>query len=216
MSIRLPGPDARTAVMGSTGSGKTQLSVWLLTTRDVHNRPWFIFDFKGDALLDELGATPISLTAFPREPGLYILRPLPGDEALVSQFFYKCWLNENCGIYIDEGYMVPKNDKWFRACLTQGRSKHVEMIVCSQRPRFLDTFVFTESTFFAIMNINYLEDRKHVGAYLDNRRPTLLPAYHSLWYDVAAQRSNILGPVPDADALISSFRKKLENKPVKL
>lgn len=216
MSINLPGPDARTVVIGQNGSGKTQFSVWLLSTRDFQRRPWFLLDFKGDALLDSLGATEISINQFPKEPGLYIIRPLPGDEVLVSQFFYKCWANENVGVYVDEGYMIPKNCRWFRACLTQGRSKHIEMIICSQRPVFLDKFVFTESWFFVIFNINYLEDRKHVAAYLGGLRPSLLPKYHCLWYEVATQGSAILSPVPSADKLIETFAKRLDKKPVKI
>lgn len=216
MTVKLPKADNRTAVIGSTGSGKTQFSVWLLSTRDFMLRPWVIFDFKGDALLEEIGAKEISLRQFPREPGLYIVRPLPGDEILVSNFFFQCWANGDIGIYIDEGYMVPKNDRWFRACLTQGRSKHIEMIVCSQRPVFLDKFVFTESNFFAIFNMNYAEDRKHVAAYLDNRKPGLLPKYHCLWYDVGEQKSAAFKPVPEANKLIETFAKKLDLKPVKI
>lgn len=215
MSINLPNKTSRTAVIGSTGTGKTQFSVWLLS-HCFDNRPWFIFDFKGDELLDELSAKEISLTMWPKEPGLYIIRPLPGDDALVSDFFRKCWQNENCGIYIDEGYMVPKNDRWFRACLTQGRAKHVQMIVCSQRPVFLDKFVWTESNFFAVFNLTNGDDRKKVGEFMDGTRGKLLPPYHSLWYDVARQRSDILGPVPDAETLISVFDDRLDNKPIKL
>lgn len=216
MPVNLPQSDHRTAVIGSTGTGKTQFSVWLLSIRDFHKRPWFIFDFKGDELLDNIGAKEISLKDWPKEPGLYIIRPLPGDEPFVSHFFYKCWLNENCGIYVDEGYMLPKNDRWVRACLTQGRSKHIEMIICSQRPVFLDKFVFTESNFFVIFNMNYAEDRKHVAAYLDNRKPNLLPKFHCLLYDVGGQKSTTLGPVPDAETLIATFAKKLDLKPVKI
>src|SRR6476659_4299769 len=120
MTINLPSSDNRTTVIGSTGSGKTQFSVWLLSTRDFNLRPWVIFDFKGDVLLDELGAKPWTLISPPKDPVLYIIRPLPGDEMLVSNFFFKVWQQEHIGIYVDEGYMLPKNDRWFRACLTQG------------------------------------------------------------------------------------------------
>ena len=112
--------------------------------------------------------------------------------------------------------MVPKNDRWFRACLTQVRSKKIEMIVCSQRPVFLDKFVFTEANYFALFNMNYNEDRKHVAAYLDGRKLTLLPKYHSVWYDVGGQRANILGPVPPSETLVASFQTKLDNRPVKI
>lgn len=217
MTVKLPQSDNRTAIIGSTGSGKTQFGTWLLSTRDFNFRVWIIFDFKGDELLERIGATIIPVGYIPKQPGLYIVRPLPGDEQKVSEMFYKIWARENIGVYIDEGYMLPKNDRWVRACLTQGRSKHIEMIICSQRPVFLDKFVFTESNYFAIFNMNFEGDRKQVTEYLgNNRKLSLLPKYHSLWYDVGGQRSAVMGPVPGAETLISTFQKRLENKPVKI
>lgn len=216
MTAKLPNTSDRTTVIGSTGSGKTQFSVFLLSSRDFHLRPWFIFDYKGDKLLAKIGAKEIGLKTFPKEPGLYIIRPLPGEEELVSAFFLKCWERENVGIYIDEGYMLPKNDRWFRACLTQGRSKHIEIITCSQRPVFLDKFVFTETGFFAIFNMNYLEDRKHVAAYLDNRKPSLLPKYECLWYNVSDQHSAQFKPVPETSELVKKFQIRLSKKTTRI
>lgn len=217
MDTRLPGPENRTVIIGSTGSGKTQFAVALLSVRDFHLRPWFIFDFKGDKLIDALGAEEISLNQKPpTKPGLYIVRPLPGDDHLVSNFLMQLWAQENVGIYIDEGYMVPKLDRWFRACLTQGRSKRIEMMILSQRPKWMDTFNFTEASFIALFNINFEEDRKHVAAYLGGTRPSLLPKYHCLWYDVDRQKSAIMEPVPDAETLIERFHKRLENRPVRI
>ena len=216
--FKLPESDNRTAVIGSTGSGKTFFSVWLLSTKDFTDRPAVIINSKGDKLLESLGAKPWSLNKFPKEPGLYIINPLPGDDALLSRFFYLCWLHENILVYIDEGYMMPKNDRWFRACLTQGRSKNIEMIICSQRPVFLDKFVWTESSYFVVFNLTNREDRKKVGEYMDGEKPVLLPKHHSLWYDVGEQKSLKLGPVPDKDTLIARFnRREIEvKKAVKL
>ena len=226
MTVRLPTSDKRTSVIGSTGSGKTQFAVWLLSTRDFDVRPWVIFDFKGDALIEQLGATEIDVAGKPPvNPGLYIVRPLPGDEAAVSLFLQRCWAQENIGIYIDEGYMLPKLDRWFRACLTQGRSKHIEMIILSQRPVWMDRYVFTEANFFAVFRLNSLEDRKHMRNFVEDRpegekkrgqEPKRLPDYHCLWYDVDRQQANVLSPVPDADTLISIFKKRLEKRPVKI
>jgi hypothetical protein len=217
VTINLPRYDKRTTVIGSTGSGKTQFSVWLLSIRDFDLRPWVVFDFKGDELIEQIGGQIINIkNKPPKEPGLYIVRPLPGDEYYVSEFLRNCWAQENIGLYIDEGYMLPKNDRWFRACLTQGRSKSIEIIICSQRPVFLDKFVFTESSYFAVFNMNYDEDRKTVAAYLNGQRPKVLPDYHSLWYDVGRQRSDLLAPVPDTDAIIRAFEKRLEKKSVRI
>lgn len=215
--INLPRKDSRTTVVGSTGSGKTVFATWLLYSRDLGHRVWIIIDFKGDDLLNSLGATPLTLNGkLPKEPGLYIIKPLPGDEALVSAFFRKVYERENVGVLIDETYMVPKLDRWFRACLTQGRSKHIEMIMCTQRPKWLDTFLFTETTFFSVHNLNYLEDRKHLAAYLDGDIPGRLVNHNSLWYDVVGQRLDRLSPVPAPDVLEAAFQKRLakERKPV--
>lgn len=210
MSVELPRYDKRTAVIGSTGSGKTQFAVWLLSSRDFHIRPWMIFDFKGDDLISQLGAIEIKITDKPpTKPGLYLVRPLPGDDELVSDFLRKCWAQEHIGIYIDEGYMVPKLDRWFRACLTQGRSKEIEMIILSQRPVWMDKFVFTEANYFAVFNMNSEDDRKTVSKFLGKEKPNLLPKYHCLWYDVDRQQSALFKPVPDREAIIQVFKSRL-------
>lgn len=214
--VRLPANDARTSILGSTGSGKTVFATWLLSSRDFNIRPWIIIDFKGDDLLNSIGAKNVPINSFPKDPGLYIVKPLPGEEGLVSSFFHKAWSRENIGLLIDEGTMILKQDRWFRACLTQGRSKHVEMIICSQRPLWLDKYVFTESTFFSIHNINYLDDRKHLAAYLDGEVPGRLVNHESLWYDVAGQELSRLSAVPPPEQLKTIFKKRLEKRPVVL
>ena len=96
MSVRLPKYDDRTAVIGSTGSGKTQFAVWLLSTRDFDARPWIIFDFKGDSLISEIGATEISVFGgVPKKPGLYVVRPIPElHDEQVKDFFWKICSNQ--------------------------------------------------------------------------------------------------------------------------
>jgi DNA helicase HerA-like ATPase len=210
--VTFPRYDKRTTILGSTGSGKTVFGCWLLSIADFDKRPWFIFDFKGDELIAELDATDKPVISRPElTPGLYTIRPLPGDEPFVSEFFRRVWETGNCGIYIDEGYMIPKNDKWFRACLTQGRSKHIQMIILSQRPVWMDKFVFTEANYFAVFNLNNSEDRKYVKSFLNENQPELLPAYHSLWYDVGKQDAVIFKPAPDADTIINNINTRIRN-----
>jgi DNA helicase HerA-like ATPase len=88
--ITLPRFDKRTAIIGSTGSGKTQLAVWLLSSRDFHKRPWIIFDFKGDELIEAIGPREINVYgAPPKKPGLYVVRPIPGrDDKAVEDFLW--------------------------------------------------------------------------------------------------------------------------------
>lgn len=209
--VSLPKSDDRTVIIGATGSGKTQFGVWLLSVRLIPNRRHFILDFKGEKLFRELDLTPWPIDGpLPDQPGVYWLRILPGQENEVSQFFLNCYNTENVLIYIDEGYMLPYQDRWVRACLTQGRSKDIEIICLTQRPVKIDVFFFSEASYFAIFNLNVKDDRKRVSDYMDGLEISRLPRYHSLWYDVANHESVVFEPVPPAPELIEAFREEIE------
>lgn len=209
--VRLPASDNRTVVIGATGSGKTQFGVWLLSVRLVPDRRHFILDFKGEKLFSQLNLTPWNLTdELPEEPGVYWIRILPGQENEVSQFFLNCYNTQNILIFIDEAYMLPYQDRWVRACLTQGRSKDIEMITLTQRPVKIDVFFFSEASFLSVFRLGVKDDRKRVSEYMDGREIPRLPAYHSLWYDVADDTSVTFQPVPPASQLIEAFREEVE------
>ncbi len=218
--VDLPAPDSRTVFVGSTGSGKTQAAIWMLSTRDYKNRPWFVVDFKGDKLIKQLetvGAFEIGIDdSPPTEAGIYIIRPLPNQEENLSLFFERLYYMENCGVYIDEGTMVKKNDPWVRALLTQGRSKEIELIICTQRPVWLDKYVFTEASYFGIFRLNSLDDRKEIKTYLGGLLPNELPSYHWLWYMVNDQKHVEFEPVPEAEKIIGSFDLIDEKGPRKI
>ena len=212
--ITLPRYDKRTAIVGSTGSGKTFLACWLLSTRDFDRRVWIIFDFKGDELIEDIGAQEISVRGpIPKKPGLYVVRPIPElDDEAVTALLWKIWEHGSIGIYIDEGYMIRARDPAFNACLTQGRSKHIEMIVLSQRPTWLSRFVWSESNYFGMMNLTNEDDRKLAEKFIGGHRLTLLPEYHSLWYETQGQKGTVLKPVPGRDELLKRFQERLSKK----
>lgn len=202
-----PKPDERTVIIGKTGSGKTQFGVYVLSTRDYDVRPWFVVDFKGDKLFPLMEMTPYSLgQPLPTEPGLYWIRVIPGEDDLLSQFFLAVYNQENCGIFIDEGYMLPYQDKWFRALQTQGRSKNIEVITLTQRPARLDLTIFSEASYFAIFGLTLKDDKKRVYEFTEGLEIKRLPKFHSLWYDVAENEHVIFEPSPNADKLIKIFR----------
>lgn len=212
--MKLPSHDNRTAVIGSTGSGKTQFAVWLLSTRDWLVRPWVIFDYKGDDLIQSIGATEIPISGpIPTRPGIYIVRPIPQvDDAKVLDFLWRCWAQEYVGIYIDEGYMIGKNNAALTALLTQGRSKQIEMIILTQRPVWASKFIYSEANNFAVLNLTIADDRKYIANYLGGNQPNLLPKYHTLWYEADSQSTSILAPVPSREQLIKRFAP-LRDKP---
>lgn len=212
--ITLPRYDKRTAILGSTGSGKTQFAMWLLSSRDFHRRPWIIFDFKGDELIEAVDPTEINIYGDPpKKAGLYVVRPIPErDDKAVQDFLWKIWARENVGIYIDEGYMLGNRNPALNACLTQGRSKHIEMIVLSQRPVWMSKFVFSEANYFAVLNLTLEDDRKYVSGYTGGTPINLLQRYHSLWYDCDGQVGTVLKPVPGRDELLRRFSERLSRK----
>lgn len=212
----LPKLDNRLTVLGSTGSGKTTGGLYIFGSAygpHFATMPFVMIDFKIDNLIYDIGAVEIPLSGGPpKEPGLYVVRPLPGEDEFLSVFFRKCWEQENIGIFVDEGTMLPARCKWVRACLTQGRSKHIPMVILSQRPVNLDKYVFTEASYFAIFNINNIEDRKFTRNYLDGTMPRVLPAYHFMYYDVAKNTSKVYSPVPDAETIVEKFKQFIPNK----
>lgn len=212
--IRLPGPTHRVAIVGRTGSGKTVAAVWHLSNADFDERPWILLDYKNDELINGIErAEVVSYDELPDLPGVYILKVMPGDEEHIEEWFRKVWERENLGILIDEGYMIDPRSQWFNACLTQGRSKRIEMIILSQRPVWLSRFVFSEADFFQIFDLTHVKDMDKVREYIrDDERLQLeqpLAPYHSYYYDVGRRQLETFGPVPNADELLLKIDERL-------
>lgn len=211
-TIRLPNDTNRLVIIGRTGSGKTYAGIWHLSLRDLRNERWIIFDFKGDPSLALLPARPLTFDKLPDEPGLYIIRPLPNQDAEVNSYLWRVWQAGNIGLYFDEGYMVAKSDA-IDAILTQGRSKHIPVIILSQRPVWLSRFAFSEAEFYQTFSLNDERDRKTVTAFQPKIvGETRLPEFHSHYYDVGKDKLNELTPVPPLPQLIERF-PPLETEP---
>lgn len=211
--MRLPTPQNRTAIVGKTGSGKTVAGLWHLSQQNFDDMPWVIFDWKRDGAIARLNAQEIKLNGkVPEKPGLYVVRPMPGDDELVEQFMWRLWERGNIGLYFDEGYMVPKASASFQAILTQGRSKHLPMITLSQRPVWMSRFVFSEADFYQIFWLNDARDRKTVAGFIPEIPDEKLPPFHSYYYDVGADELIVLKPVPTEEIIIQNINIRLQPK----
>lgn len=215
--IRLPGVSDRVAVVGATGSGKTQLGLWLLSRASFDKQPWVIVDYKRDKTI--AGSERIRQIGFrevPKQPGLYVLQPNPDEDEKVEEWLFKVWAHENVGLFIDEGYMLPQNPKGaFTYILTQGRSKRIPVIALSQRPKWVSRFVFSEATFFFVFRLTHNEDYKTVQEYIPKSRVDLeteLPEYQCVYYDVPKRVAAVFQPVPEADVIIQTIDDRLAPK----
>lgn len=208
--MRIPDNTNRLSIVGATGSGKTIAEIWHLSMRDLTSFTWVIFNWKGDKSIDGIPhAKFIDLDEIPIKPGVYIYHPLPGDDARVEQIMWEIWQRGKIGVVIDEGYMVGERNPAFRAILTQGRSKEIPVIVLSQRPVWMDRFVFSESEFFQIFRLADSRDRKSVQQFIPNDIDKRLPKFHSYYYDVAEDKISVLLPVPPIEEIYKTFRRKL-------
>lgn len=211
----------RTVIVGATGSGKTHAALFHLCRRSYTSMPWFVYDFKYDKFINEIpGAQHITIEdPLPVNPGLYVVHPDVDDELAVSLHMRKIWEQENIGVFVDEGYMIGTNNKGFRSLLTQGRSKRVPMIVLSQRPVWMDRFVFSEADFIHMFRLQNSQDIQKVEEYvphdlggkgtMEQRRSKRLKPRHSYYYDVANDELARLGPLPDRNAILSMFDARL-------
>lgn len=212
--MRLPNDTQRLTVYGQTGSGKTVAGSWHLSLRSYHRRPWLIFDFKGDDIIEQIphleeiapGAT------IPKHPGVYVTRPVPEqDDENVESMMWNIWKRENTGVFIDEGYMVGRRNKAFLALLTQGRSKHIPMITLSQRPVWMSRFAISEANFHQVFFLADESDRDVVQRFIPHElseKP--LPRFHSYYYDVGNDTLTGLKPVPSPAEIFETFEEKLK------
>jgi len=207
--FRFPRDDEHVAILGRNGSGKTQFAVWMLSERSWDRMPWIIINSKGDDLIDAIpNTTEIGVrSSIPTSPGIYVMRPKPIDYPTLDEFYQVAWKRKNVGIYADEGY-VSTGFPWFRACLTQGRSRTIPMVVLGQRPVWLDRFVWSEASRFAAFDLNLRDDQKTADNMIPGYREINLKPYHCVWHDVKIDRTLILTPAPDRASILRRFRER--------
>ncbi len=213
----LPGLTDRVAVVGRTGSGKTVAGVWLLSVSRFDIQPFIVLDYKRDKLIGEITrAKEIGFKSkLPTDPGIYVLRPLPGQEDELEEWMWRLWAHEQTGIFVDEGYSIPQQSKAWQAILTQGRSKQLPVIALSQRPARVSRHVFSEADFLAVFQLNHLEDRKTIQEYAPKGQLNMderLPPYHFHWYDVKQDAAFVIQPVPEASVILATIDAKLTPK----
>lgn len=213
--MRLPNDQQRLTIYGQTGSGKTVAALWHLSQRSYTTRPWIVFDFKGDEHIGQIPyAQVVEVGHVPKKAGVYIVRPVPEtDDEAVRDMMWDIWRQEQTGVFVDEGYMVNRNNSAFKALLTQGRSKSIPMITLSQRPVWMTRFAISEADFHQLYFLADESDRDVVQRFIPSEvTERRLPKYHSYYYDVGDDSLTALKPVPHPDEILRTFETRLERK----
>lgn len=221
---RLPGNQHRTVEVGRTGTGKTVAGLWHLSNYDL-NKPWIVFNFKDDEHIESIENTrPIDFSYVPKkkDSGLFVVNVAPEDckgtrneASPLEKYFKQIWARQNVGVFIDEAYPIGNNNG-FELLLTQGRSRRIPMIVCTQRPCWISRFTFSEATFIQVFDLNDERDIQTVEGFMpfnwDDVEP--LGPHQSFYYDVNNNELFRLQPTPDMDAIRERFAGKLRRQRV--
>jgi hypothetical protein len=213
-SYRLPNDQQHIAIIGRNGTGKTLAALWHLSQRDLRRMPWVIVDFKRDEHINAIKkAQYIETGVIPKKPGVYIVQPNASDPQPLAETFSQAYEKGDTGFWIDEGFLMGRNkevEERFIDLLTQGRSKHIPIIVLVQRPVWVSRFVFSESSFFQMFHLQDGRDVNTVSEVVqDPSAFRRLPDFHSSYYDVGADEVTFLSPVPPEQEILSSIDSQL-------
>lgn len=175
--------------------------------------PVTIVDPKHSKLVAKLDAQEIRVTDRPpATPGLYVIRPFPGDDdAALTEYLLRVWQNGNHGLYFDEMLDLGPRNKGFRRLLSQGREKNCPMIYCTQRPRWVDTYAFTEADFVGAFHLVKKEDRLTVDNFAPGYANIRLSDYQCYWYSVSEDKGVILKPCPEEGLILARYYPEYVN-----
>jgi hypothetical protein len=224
---RGPGNENRTVAVGRTGTGKTVAGLWHLCNYPVDREPWVLIDFKRDKNINSIeNLQEIGFDYVPskKDDGVFIIHALPSDckgtlkqKAPIDEYLTKLWERENIGIFVDEGYVIGECEG-LELCLTQGRSKRIPMIGCTQRPVWISRFWFSEASFVQCFDLTDVRDKQTVQSFIpidfDEELP--LKKHQSFYYDVSEDELFRLNPCPDMTRIRDAFAGKLRRKLVRI
>jgi DNA helicase HerA-like ATPase len=210
--FEMPRPDQRVFILGSTGSGKTTMGVWLLSQAPFDQMPYVIVDYKLDDLIKGIkDKRKITFRDIPKEPGLYHLTPNPvSDDDAMEDWMLRIWRNRGIGLYIDEAMRLPmKKSGAFESILAQGRALYIPVITLSQRPVNLSRSVLSEANHVVVFRLTDIRDRETVAKYANVQVDYRLKKFHSVWYNVDAHQNYAVSPVPDRATILGTFKERL-------
>lgn len=212
---RLPGPNDRLAVIGTTGSGKTVAALWHLSRADLASRPWIVWDFKDDENIGKIEhAEHVGLDFRPnsKSKGLYVVHPMRGEDEQVNSLMLDILRKGNVGIYLDEPDI--NNSEGFEDVLRKGRSHRVPVIALTQRPVDCNRYMLSEAGYYQVFDLADDKDWARVRNFIPLRKlgyenEPNLKKYHSLYYERDRKKITPFSPVPSVNSILEKIDEKL-------
>lgn len=205
-------PAERWSIFGATGSGKSRAAGWVVY-HSPPDFPWLVIDSKEDILPDMKGHTVASATRrmgslWRKMPRITRITPdVDEGEDEFDEFFRKLLKTEDTGVLVDEAYMVPETP-WYKRVLTTGRSKHVPLILCSQRPVDIPRVCISEASRFMVFTLTDRRDRDRVAGFAPIDPKQIVEKHHFAYYDAQTGEGERYAPLPNRDWLLAAAKKK--------
>jgi len=169
----------RVAFVGATGSGKTQLAKYFLSTQE----RVLIIDPKHTFSMDGFKRG-WNLPTFNKKFRM-IVRPRLQDDEKLFDLLHKAFKLGNVTIYVDEMATLSDMFKWTTIKLEDiartGREKKVSLWSVMQRPRGTPRVFLTETDVFFVFNLRSGEDRDYIKDYVGNEVQEQIQKFN-FWY----------------------------------
>ena len=212
--VRLPSSSDRVAIIGHTGSGKSQAAMWHLSNASFDVMPWVIIDPKEDDKINAIeNAEYIGFDEIPKYPGIYILPTTRYDIDTLDDYLAQLLETRNVGVYIDEASECGFGPG-FETFLTRGRSRKCPAIVLCQRPVNVSRYSFSEAQFIQCFPLTDDRDYKTLRGFakVPSFESAPLPEFYSYYYDVRWKRAYKWKPVPDINVILDNIDTKLDSR----
>jgi energy-coupling factor transporter ATP-binding protein EcfA2 len=195
----------RCAIAGRTGSGKTQLAVHLAelsaSARYVVINPKHVEQFEELGTVIK-GCNLKEINKSIEKNDYTIVNPAIGERAEILDSLvlrlHETW--KNVGLLIDELYAMQNAGRpgnGLTAWLTRGRSLGQTFIGCTQRPSWINNFIFSEADYFGVLTLSLKKDREKMYENSGCEEFLINPSlpYYWRWFDVGADETALYAPV---------------------
>lgn len=220
LSPSLPDLTEHCAICGRTGSGKTWGALDMLSRRVGPAKvtkgrpfPWVIIDPKRSKDIARLPADKLGVraTILP-DSGLYVVRPkLDGSEKQdVEDLLRRIFERKRCGLFMDEGHLHGVSPA-VRMFMIAGRERYSPVMWLSQKAHQIDTFIWSQSTYFRSFALHGPNDQKRFYENFGFRYAE--PERHySYYYDGNQGETFYLKPASPIDESLARFNAMLTKR----